>query len=80
MSAKQHAAGLLLRRIEVGNFQSVAQRRAAGAAGRHGGDLTPSPEGLRQLSPAEKAINETWRWSTDLATWVCDSHPNGIQS
>ncbi|HXG26533.1 MAG TPA: hypothetical protein VNL94_06750 [Candidatus Binatia bacterium] len=43
--------------------------------GLHG---TPSPEGMRQLTAAEKAHNVVWTWDPDLGTYVSDEFPQGI--
>lgn len=53
---------------------AILRRRPAS-----GGTGTPAPEGMRQLTPEEKAINEVWTWDTELATWVSPPHPEGIR-
>lgn len=65
-----------LRRATLGNYPT--REEADRPAYQYGNRGTSAPEPLRPLSDAERAVNTTWRWSPDLATYVSDEYPTGI--
>ena len=44
----------------------------------YGHDRPSSPEGMRNLTAGEQAVNEVWTWDPQRGTYVCPAYPDGL--